>query len=45
MKTYLVINLDGEIVGTFYNEAQAHNYADQYGIIYGRFAYVETEGE
>ena len=38
---FLVINLSGTILAEFSNEDLAHNFADNYGIDSGRFAYVE----
>ena len=38
---FLVVNLSGTILAEFSNEDLAHNFADNYGIDSGRFAYVE----
>ena len=42
---FIVVNLSGEILGRFYTQSEANNFADQYGDDTGRFAYVEFESE
>lgn len=41
---WLVVNLEGEVVGSFNTEDEAHYFANDYGKRTGRFAYVEFEG-
>jgi hypothetical protein len=42
---YEVIDLDGQVLGVFDVEDQAHEFADKYGDETGRFAYVEEVKE